>query len=192
MEQQLHKSFIPKQSLARPRTVGGGGGFLIFISAAILIISILGWLGAHAYVAHLENTVRDLQQDIAEAKISLEPATLTTFQILDSRLTMAEQLLDNHITLTPLFKTIEQLTVQGVRYNNFSFQNRETTMDVKMSGQARQLSLVALQAAAFGDEPRILNPIFSNLQLDPAGQVNFDVTFSVDHELLSFIGASTF
>ena len=152
----------------------------------------LALVGASLYTSYLNKQILSLKGDIELAKESLEPATLETFKTLDNRLRMATDLLDRHITVAPLFETLERLTVQGVRYTTFGFRNSDGQIEIQMNGEARELALVALQARAFGEESRIVNPIFSNLTLEPTGKTSFDVSFTLDPSLISYVTNTSF
>src|SRR3989344_1896590 len=128
----IRTSFIPKTSLSARGPRKEGLGFFTFLALAILFISLLGWLTAFTYKSLLERDVHDLEASLTRAKESFDPGLLSVFENLDRRLNAAEDLLEEHTTLTPLFVLLDELTLKSIRYNYFSYVNNGQAAAVKM------------------------------------------------------------
>ena len=131
--------------------------------------------------------MHDLEASLTRAKESFDPGLLSVFENLDRRLNAAEDLLEEHTTLTPLFVLLDELTLKSIRYNYFSYVNNGQAAAVKMSGEALDFPSIALQALEYNKNGRLINPIFSNLGVEQGGNVTFDVSFNVDTALVSYI-----
>ena len=126
------------------------------------------------------------------AKNRFEPSKITELQVLDKRLRASDEIFSKHISITPVFKALEQLTMKEVRYTKFSYSLRtekNITIDIKMSGIAIGYRSVALQSDLFSAKDigkNFIDPIFSNLTLDNSGNVLFDLDFSVDPSFVNY------
>src|SRR3989344_8926603 len=188
METSIRTSFIPKTSITSqfdPKKEGMG--FFMFLSIALLLVSLIGWGVAFAYKSLIEGDIRDLESYLARANESFDPSLLKVFENLDRRIRAGETLLGQHTILTPFFELLDSFTLKSVRFDYFSFVNNGSAITIKMSGEAIDFSSVALQAVEFNKDNRIINPIFSNLGVeDKTNQVTFDVSFNVAPEMILY------
>ena len=182
----VRTSFIPKTSLAVRPPKREGLGFLMFLGLTIFLISLLGWLAAYSYNSLVEKDVHNLEAYLTQAKESFDPALLKVFENLDRRLNSAEDIMDAHSDLTPLFVMLDRVTLKTVRYTHFSYINNGAAAAVKISGEALDFPSVALQALEYSKEDKIMNPIFSNFGVEQGGKVTFDVSFNIDTSLVSY------
>ena len=188
MDQGIRTSFIPKQSLGNKPAASHteGMGFLPFLGITILVASHFSWLAAYGYRSLLQKEVADQNASLELAKQKFDPSLLKVFENLDRRLQAANQLLAGHSTLSPLFDTLDQLTLKSVRYNTFNYSSNQSAAAVKITGEALNFPAVALQALAYSKDDRIVNPIFSNLGVEASGRVTFDVSFALDPAFVLF------
>ena len=110
-------------------------------------------------------------------------------QKLDRRINSAKEVLNAHTIASPIFNTLENLTLKTVRYNKFQYSHSDEMppkITATLSGQASSYRAIAVQAALLGQNTNILNPVFSNLSLDDKGRVLFDLTFSLASKFLSY------
>ena len=79
--------------------------------------------------------------------------------------------------------------MKTVRFLAFSYtrgEERNAPVKVEMKGQAVGYRSVALQSDLFTKNKNFIDPIFSNLTLDQAGNVLFDLDFSIDPTFLDY------
>ena len=186
MEQNFQTSFIPKkpmveQTVAAKRPIS----LLLVISIIILISVALVSGGAYFYKNILLQNVSKMENDLKLAQNRFELSKINQLKLLDKRLEYANQILTNHITVSPIFQTLQDVTLKTIRYNIFGFDFANGKIIISISGQAVGYRSVALQADAFTKNKNIIDPVFSNLSLDDKGNVLFDLQFSVDK---SFVG----
>lgn len=186
---QIQTSFIPKRQLASERVYRRSPmGFLTFLSVLIFVGSLVFWGGSFIWRSALRSEVAGLHSSLARAKEAFEPKTLQVFIDLDRKLEAARVLLNQHRVLVPLLNHLEELTIRSVRFRNFDFKLlSDGRAAVVMDGEAPNYATVALQADEFGRSNFLINPIFSDLDLEPSGKVIFRTTFSVDQNLLSYV-----
>ena len=143
--------------------------------------------GLYFYKGVLAKNITSMSAQLTLAKNSFEPDQITRLQVLDKRLRASENLLNGHISISPIFEALQALTMKTVRYTKFSYSfNDKGKVDVKMSGQAIGYRSIALQSDLFGTNKDIIDPVFSNLSLDDKGNVLFDLEFSVDQNFVNY------
>lgn len=189
MDKEFQTSFIPKKTVIEsPKKIRSGGGVVNLISFIIFIVSLISAGGAYFYRESVKTNIEEYKRSLAVAKNQFEPSLITELQILDKRLNAATTILDKHIAVSPIFVLLEEVTLPTVRYSDFSYEVDTTTnlVNVTMKGEAKGYNFIALQADLFDDNKFIKNPIFSDFVLDQAGNIDFNLTFSVDRSLVSY------
>jgi hypothetical protein len=190
MDQNFQTSFIPKKPIVEERVVSSQPvGFLMTISLLILFIVLLGTGGLYFYKVITEKNNDSMKTSLSTAQNSFEPSKITELQLLDKRLRVATEVLDNHVAITPIFTMLNAITMHTVRFTKFSYDlgtGSNADVDVKMSGVAVGYRSVALQSDLLAQNKNIINPVFSNLNLDATGNVLFDLEFSVNPNFINY------
>jgi len=187
MEQNFQTSFIPKKPMVEQVSTSKRPiGFILIISIAIFLVTVLVSGGVYYYRDVLKKSRTQMEVDLNLAKNRFEPAQITKLKILDKRLQSSSEVLANHISVSPIFEALGALTLKTIRYTNFSYDFANSKVIVKMSGQAVGYRSVALQADMFSKNKNLIDPVFSNLSLDEKGNVLFDLQFSVDKTFVNY------
>ena len=193
MDQNFQTSFIPKKPIVKEREVSSRPvSIFLIISLFVLFAVLLATGGFYFYKGIITKNIADMKNTLTLAKNRFEPTKINELQILDKRLRAASEILSNHINITPVFNVLEQLTLKTVRYTKFSYSvgaDKNTTINVKMSGVAVGYRSVALQSDLFTTKDigkNFIDPVFSNLTLDNSGNVLFDLEFSVDPSFVNY------
>jgi hypothetical protein len=190
MDQNFQTSFIPKRPIIKESDVSAKPVSLLFIlSLFILFAVILTTGGLYFYKEIMKRNIASMEETLNLAKNRFEPSKIAELQVLDKRLRASSEVLSKHITVVPIFKALEELTMKTVRYTRFSYElgeDRNSTINVKMSGIAIGYRSIALQSDLFTKNKNLIDPIFSNLTLDNTGNVLFDLNFSVDPTFVNY------
>lgn len=190
MEQNFQTSFIPKKPIVKERAVSSRPvSLFMIISLFVLFAALLFTGGLFFYKGITEKSIKKMESDLNLAKNRFEPAKIAELQILDRRLRAGEDILANHISITPIFKLLEQITMRSVRFTKFSYKLEEDNsgvVAVEMSGVAQGYRAIALQSDLFAKNENLIDPVFSNLTLDNNANVVFDLDFSVDPSFVSY------
>jgi len=194
MDQNFQTSFIPKKPLMTEGVKTKQPiGLLTIISFFIFFAMLLSLGGIYFYKNTLSKQVVVMQKNIELAKKRLEDARIDELYILDKRLAGANDILSKHISISPIFLALQDLTKKNVRYTKFSYDFNTEKSDkilVKLSGLTIGYRQIALQADIFAKDDRykknIIDPVFSNLSLDDKGGVLFDLEFSVDRSFVDY------
>lgn len=193
MDQNSQTSFIPKKPIIERRAIKSQPiGFLIVI-AMLVLFSVLLLTGAlFFYKGMLVRNITQMENDLNLARNRFEPSKITELQTLDKRLRASNEILSKHVTVTPIFQALSDLTMKTVRFTRFSYKVNESSVDgrarviISLRGQAIGYRSIALQSDLFAQNKNLINPVFSNLTLDNSGNVLFDLEFSVDPSFVNY------
>jgi len=190
MDQNFQTSFIPKKPIVKERAVASKPvGFLLIISLFILFLVLAATGGLYFYKGIVKKNISSLENTLNLAKNRFEASKITALEELDKRLRASSEILANHIVVTPIFEALEVITMKTVRYTKFSYAlgvEQNSPITVTMSGQAIGYRSIALQSDLFAKNKNLIDPVFSNLTLDPSGNVLFDLKFTVDPSFLNY------
>ncbi len=189
MDKEFQTSFIPKKTIEqRPKSIKSGGGLLNVFAFIIFLASIISVGGAYFYRNGIRSDIETYKVSLQRARAAFEPSLITELQILDKRLNAATSILDKHIAVSPIFVLLQDLTLPTVRYSDFSYviDERTNLVNMQLKGEARGYNHIALQADLFSKNKFIKNPIFSDFTLDQIGNVDFNLSFSVDRSLVTY------
>jgi len=192
-ESPINTSFIPKRNLrsgysgARKSTsitlvialllfisssaVAGG----VFLNKLLLVQSIEGEKGLRAQLAKAQTV-------FSEDKKLFEDITR-----FDSKIRAAELLLREHVSLAPLFRLLNERTLQTIRFNSFTYGSVDGRMNISLEGEAESFKSVALQSQEYVRSRRFRDVVFTDLNVDGDGTVIFSLSMSVDPLLVSYI-----
>jgi hypothetical protein len=197
MEQNFQTSFIPKKPIVtedRPAVSSSKKpiGILMLIAIFIFLAVILATGGLYLYKNMLKKNITEMDANLTLAKERFEPAKINQLQTLGKRISASNQILAQHVAISPIFEELQKSTMKTIRYTSFSYEfgDLKTTgsnkINVLLSGQAIGYRSIALQADLLSKNKSILDPTFSNLTLDEKGNVLFDLEFSVDPDFIDY------
>ena len=190
MEQNFQTSFIPKKPMIEERaTPSRPMGLLTIVSIFIFFTMILASGGLYFYESILKKNITQMETDLDLATKRFEPSKILQLQTLDKRLNASSEVLAKHITVSPVFKALQDITLKTISYTKFSYivdSDKGGKLSIKMSGVAQGYTPIALQSDLFTTNKNIIDPVFSNLLLDDKGNVTFDLSFSVDPSFVNY------
>lgn len=184
MQPQFQSSFIPKG----PISTSGASPFAPqkkrsafgFASKWIFALSVIAALGSFGYYEYLLYHIAALGAELDAAKTSLMPDTVTQISHADARLSATRMLLAQHVALSQFFAYLETATEKTVGFTQFTFQTTDKGPTIMLSGQGSSYAALKLQSDTFLKASFLKDQSFSDLALDPKGNVNFSFTASVD------------
>ncbi|MEK7614225.1 MAG: hypothetical protein AAB428_00970 [Patescibacteria group bacterium] len=185
---QNQTSFIPRKTpgleVVREKPIG----LFMVIAALVFVIAVLGSGSIFLYKYIISKSIDTAGKYLSERKEALEPTTIDELIRTDKRLRSANELLNKHIVATPVFKLLEDITLESVRFSKFEYiVDQVKGASVKVSGEAKSYGSIALQADNFNNEKRFIkNAVFSNLNLNEKGNVTFEALISFDPDLISY------
>lgn len=186
-------SFIPKQPLVETSAPTARSFNLAnFLTTIVFISSLVAAGGLYFYKGVLTSDITEMNKSLERSKAAFEPGLINDLQVLDKRLNSSKEILSKHTAVSPVFDALQELTLKSVRFTKFSYEGSKADakkIEVKMSGQTSATGgyrSIALQSNKLAENKYFQDIIFSNLTLTQSGGVSFDLTFTVDENLLNF------
>lgn len=191
MDTTFQTSFIPKTPVTdKIAPKKGGTSLFIFLATIIFFAALAAAIGVYFYKSILINEVASAQEQLARAEAAFEPTFISTIQDLDRRIESANVIIDNHITVSPIFDALQDLTLKSIRYTKFGYEfstDGQSSVVIRISGESDSYQSIALQSDLYQENKNIQDPVFSNLSLDDAsGKINFDLAFTMDTSYLLY------
>ncbi|MFH0755229.1 MAG: hypothetical protein V1910_00995 [bacterium] len=197
METKYQTSFIPKKPVIATPSKNISVDLFFLISIIIFLIS-LG-LAGYVFLAKkvLIQKIVSNQKTIEDNKNGLTSDSITIESLVEfnSRINTAKDLLDKHISISPIFDFLQQTTLKSVSFKNFNFTSLGkdasgvNKISVQMLGIAKNWETVASQADEFGkaDWKKIIDePKISNLSVNTDGSISFQFSAFINPEFLSY------
>lgn len=191
-ELNTHTSFIPKKSLTAPRRQAKGSSIGIFFLFTLIIFigAIALAIGVFLYQQFILQSIEQKRASLERAGAAFEPAIIQEINRLDTRINSAQDILDNHKSISAFFDLLEASTLKSVSFENLDYKTDESgKTSISMKGRSLNFSSVALQSDIFGKNKFIQEPIFSDLNLDKKGDVVFSFSAFIDPRLISYENA---
>ena len=187
MDPRLQTSFIPKKPIvAAPARAASSINLFSLISTLLFIAAVGLSAGAFFYQKLVVKQVEANKQTLERAKGAFDPDLIHEIVRLDSRIETGKKLLSSHVAVTPLFDYISSITLQSVRFKDFSFGYlAPDKIGVSMKGQAASYSAVALQSDILNAQKRLSGTLLTDMALEAQGTVAFNLTTNIDPALLS-------
>lgn len=192
----VQTSFIPKKPLVAygGKQSTGAGGILFFISMIVFVASLSILVGAYFYKVQLRSSIASITSDLEKMRteLSAKDSLMKEMIRFDNKLSIADELLNNHVSLRKMFSFFEGNTMQNLRYNDFNYIWKDTgEIGLEMGGEAASYSTIALQAREFVDskssgDKDFSNIIFSDLNPGLTGNVIFKMTSTVRPDLIRY------
>lgn len=193
-QQPIQQSIMPKKpltdgSIKRESHIGP-----ISFLVGLIFVGSVALAGGSWFMTKTAQKKLDAQTQLINSKLgNYETFTkeITELKSLDKKMRVGDKIVLNHFMVSPIFSILQSSTLKNVKYSKFSSASLDTNSKmviVKASGSANSYEEIAQQSDALlaCNTESIKNPVFSNLETDEKGRVNFDLEFSVDYNILSF------
>jgi len=152
----------------------------------LFVLSIVAGGGIYFYSKLLATNIDTMKESLAAAEDRIEQGFIVELQDLDKRLRNANQLLSQHIALSPFFRLLEEDTLKSIQYDSFAFSFQEGRPVAAITGKAREYRTIAEQSINFGENPLIQTHVFSNFTLTPESRVSFSLKIVPTDDLYFF------
>jgi hypothetical protein len=185
---RLRTSFVPKKTLVQTGDQTVHASINLFLSGGLIVffltLAVSG--GVYLYNIYLGKQIVEETAKLGQAQKAFEPALVLDVKKLDNRMLAARDILNKHMTVSPIFEMLQTNTLQSVRFASFKFDGSKSNTVVTMDGEAQSYTSVAAQADVFSSEPLVKNFTFSNLNLNGAHGVKFTVMLDIDSRTLLY------
>ncbi len=191
MEVGVPTSFIPHDATTplSPHHYEHEGG----LTDLITLLAVVGFvasgvlaIGTYFYLQYVTSESAQMQNQIKTVQASLNTGLIQQITRLDLRMNTAESLLSTHIAPSAFFSALDQTTLTTVAFQSLTFNAIDAKgVALKMTGIARDVNSVALQADLFGKSGVITDSIFSGIDQQVDG-VHFSVSGYVNPASINY------
>ena len=191
MEPKFKTSFIPKKPVATSVKgspgVGKGLNFMALLSTVIFLAAALFAGGMFMYKLTLEQRIDSQHETLEKVKETFEPNFIAQASRLNSRIVASGRILENHLSPSSAFELLEEFTLQTVAFKTFEFtDNVDGNVIVRGSGEGDSFRSVVLQSDEFGNSGYMRDVLFSNLEPNQRGNVDFSFEATLDPQLVLY------
>lgn len=186
-----------------------GMGLFTLLSFIILFLSLVAAGGTYAYKIYLQNILYGKCEETEQLQLNngslglteetdfkcglylslvkwndrLQDDRLVRMQRLDTKMKLATEVLNSHMSLVPLFDFLSTSTLKTVRYTKISTLNGE----VNLEGTASGYEDIAVESNVLNSMPEVSGALFSDLNVDAKNNVTFKLKFQVNPGRLKYV-----
>lgn len=179
-------SFIPKKEVRRKGNRGTplAANLFLLIGVVIFLATLLAALGVFLWQQQLESANARALQTLEKNRENYGISAIEEFIDVNNRIQAADQILSQHVSVSPIFSILELDTLSDIYLENFSFTTEGSEVVVAARGFAPTYAHVALQADQYSDNNLIKDLILSGVNQAREGGIQFDLSFVVDRDTL--------
>ncbi|MCI0533372.1 hypothetical protein L0Y49_04095 [bacterium] len=185
---EKNTSFIPKSPVEQQKRAApkkGGASLAYLFSLTIFLVALVSAVGVYVYKVILEKDIQEKEISLENARRSFEPATIAELKRMDTKLILAERLLQRHTALTPLFAVLEDFTLGSIQFTSFLYRREGSSAFIEMDGIAPGFPSLAFQSVILAGNKLIVNPLFAELHVDEDA-VTYKLSAQIDPMLTSY------
>lgn len=188
-------SFVPRTGTgiaARPQFRSDFGSALGVLAYVIFAVVVIAGIGLFFYGRVLAGTLASKNAELAKAEAAIDPATVFSFVQLRNRLNSSKTLLSNHKAPSGLFTALESILPATVRFTSLHLTIDATgAAKIDGSGVSKTFNALSAASAAFANDGRIKDVIFSKMTINDANRsVSFGFSGTLDPKLIAFSGGN--
>ncbi len=195
MDPQVSSSFIPKRPIETGPRYGGvahSTGILLLLAVLIFTASLVAAGAVFAYQGLLNQAITSKSNSLTVNQKAYDPNVVQDLVRMESRLAEAKTLLGAHIAPSAIFALLSQQTLEKVQFVSFGYGiAQDGTIELTLRGVTDSFSSVALQSDQFGASKALKDVVFSGVNSNTSGTINFSVTAKVIPSLISYANALT-
>ncbi len=173
-------SFIPKSPLAqeesflmrrRPRSITA------YLAIFTFIVSVGSYGGFYFYEGTLSKEVAKTAESIAstQREFLLSPE-INKAKVFRARAELAQELLNQHIVVSPVFSFLSGSTLGSILYDSFAFKRGKGSWELSLTGESPSYASLAYQADVLlkkSKDGEFTSFSMSNIALTKSGTVTF-------------------
>ncbi|MGI9118183.1 MAG: hypothetical protein ACR2IQ_01370, partial [Minisyncoccia bacterium] len=116
MEPTFQTTFIPKKPLVENQVTSTSTGvsLSVLLATILLVVSCALAGGVYLYRIRVNSTVLDMQKQLEQSSISFDADLAFTIEDTSKRLSVAQTLLNNHVSFSPLLVTLGENTLKTI------------------------------------------------------------------------------
>lgn len=173
----------------------------IYVLAYIAYVMFFGSLIAAGFVVFfqlsLDVQLEEARTQLAQERQQFNQGDIERVRDLDKRISIAQERLNNHVSVLSIFEALERNSVQSLQYVAFSYQRlNDAFPEVSFTGTSDRFNNVLFQRDIFASNPILAGSAFKEVILtsavegessqEPVETVTFTLTKDVDTSLIGY------
>ncbi len=146
-------AYIPRSSFSQtpgviPMQVKKKHTIRVFslLGTLLMVLALIATAGVFFYKDHLEKQLAATQAELDAMSDSDNEHRMAEIETYDQKLSIAHNLIDNHIAISKVFAQLENVTKQTIQFKTFEYlYDPGFEAEVTLTGDTRELEYVALQ-----------------------------------------------
>ena len=181
---ELNSSFIPKKDIKRQKKEGGGFAVNVFllITVIVFLATLLAAIGVLVWSKKIESDNRRALETLERERDNFGLSAIEEFIELNNRISSAEEILNQHISVVSVFEILEEDTLTDIVLTDFSLATQGPDVFVNIGGIAPTYAHVALQSDQYSANNKLKEILFSGVNQDRDGNISFQVNFTMDRD----------
>jgi len=182
-------SFIPKKPVAPTVTkYNKGSNFLNIITIAIFLGTLVFSGGVYLYKLNVQRQINGQIETLKKARAEFDENFIQSATRLNSRIIAVKNLIDTHKAPSEVFSLLQQHTLDTVRFNNFTYSTDKSdgSININANGVGLGYPSIVLQSDEFGQTGSLKDVVFSSVQPNDSGLVNFTFKSELDKAMILY------
>ncbi|MFA7252766.1 MAG: hypothetical protein WC027_02825 [Candidatus Paceibacterota bacterium] len=190
METKMQTSFIPKKPIVESRSEGTGISLFLLLSIIVFIVSVAMCGGVWIWQKSLVGQIEKDKADLESARATYEEDAINNLIRLDNRISVSNDLLEQHLAISPVFVLLEQKVLKNVQLKTMKFSfGTGNQIKIDLTGNARNYDALLKQADALGKpdvKDYLYQPVVSDFNPTENGTIAFSFTALLTPKLVSY------
>ncbi|MCX6715967.1 MAG: hypothetical protein NT077_03040 [Candidatus Taylorbacteria bacterium] len=198
METKFQTSFIPRRPL--PATPGSlapqvpkkhrdGASIFVAIGVIVFVLSLLSIGGAYLWKQYLLGAQKNYEASLVERQATFNIDQISLMKAQSIKISLAKQLLSNHLASSKIFSIISKLTSESTRFISMDLTipvGIPAPFELTLVGYSRDYPSVAFQSDVLNQLEKydlravVKNAIVSDPTLNRNGTVSFGFTAEIE------------
>lgn len=187
MAQNFQSSFIPKGPMGEAGPEKKKTSFFGFLMFLVFLITMAAAVGIYFYKVSIKSSIEDMRMQLIQAGRSIDQKSIDSLVEFSDKLGVVRSILLKHQVVSGFMNSLASSTVRSVYFNEFRYDNlTDNSLTINLTGVADSYGAVALQQDIFSKNEYWKSVEVSNLKLASDGDIEFDMTVSVDSKIVSY------
>lgn len=179
-----------------PKKHRDGASVFMIIGVVIFVASLLSIGGTYLWKQYLLSAQMQAESDLAQRQTEFKIDQISLIKAQATKISLAKNLLNNHLVSSKIFSVISQLTAENVRFLSMDLAvpvGAQGPFQLTLTGYGRDFQSVAFQSDVlnqldkYGLRTIIKNAIVSDPSLNRNGTVSFGFTAQIDPVNFSYV-----
>lgn len=189
MQPNFQTSFIPKKPVSgepeKQKVIHDTDIFTLAATITFIATALL-YGGLYFYNNLLLSQIEEAGKQLEEARSAILPEKIKELLDANARIATVNGLLEKHVVNSKMLVLLGDLAVTKLQFNDFVYTSKNGSPVLKINGEVQTYNALAQQKEILMKNEYIKNPVFSNLSLSDNGNIKFQLTASIDMNLVSY------